>query len=101
MGLGQRERTGSMELNDSRADQMMDAVSRIVRNSVYGGFSEMAKNMENMPRQQPIDITSYFSENTTTEPLKDDDMITISVKTSDGYVAKFAKLSDLKKYITA
>ena len=106
MGLGQGERTGPVELNDSvaghmNASQMVDAVSRILSNSVYGGFSEMARNMENMPRQQPIDIASYFTENTATEPLKDDDMITVSIKTADGYVAKFAKLSDLKKYITA
>ena len=92
MGLDEGEGTGFMGLNDLNPNELLNSFSELFK---YG----LASQETQIPQTPQLDINSYFNDNRITEPLKDDDMITISIKTDSGYQAKFAKLSDLKKYL--
>lgn len=65
---------------------------------INSGLNQTIKKPQTTPQ---IDIVSYFKQNTLKDSsnLSDDDLMTISQKTENGYKASFVRLGDLKKFI--
>jgi hypothetical protein len=75
-------------------------------NNILSTFSGLINSGLNQTIKKPqitpqIDIISYFKQNTLEDSskLSDDDLMTISQKTENGYKASFVRLGDLKKFI--
>jgi hypothetical protein len=75
-------------------------------NNILNTFSGLINSGLNQTIKKPqitpqIDIISYFKQNTLEDSskLSDDDLMTISQKTVNGYKASFVRLGDLKKFI--
>ena len=75
-------------------------------NNILSAFSGLINSGLNQTIKKPqitpqIDIISYFEQNTLKDSskLSDDDLMTISQKTENGYKASFVRLGDLKKFI--
>ena len=75
-------------------------------NNILSTFSGLINSGLNQTIKKPqsttqIDIVSYFKQNTLKDSskLSDDDLMTISQKTENGYKASFVKLGDLKKFL--
>jgi hypothetical protein len=75
-------------------------------NNILSTFSGLINSGLNQTIKKPqitpqIDILSYFKQNTLKDSskLSDDDLMTISQKTENGYKASFVRLGDLKKFI--
>jgi hypothetical protein len=75
-------------------------------NNILNTFSGLINSGLNQTIKKPqitpqIDIISYFKQNTLEDSskLSDDDLMTISQKTENGYKASFVRLGDLKKFI--
>lgn len=75
-------------------------------NNILSTFSGLINSGLNQAIKKPqitpqIDIMSYFKQNTLgdSSKLSDDDLMTISQKTENGYRASFIRLGDLKKFI--
>jgi hypothetical protein len=75
-------------------------------NNILSTFSGLINSGLNQTIKKPqitpqIDIVSYFKQNTLKDSskLSDDDLMTISQKTENGYKASFVRLGDLKKFI--
>ena len=65
---------------------------------INSGLNQTIKKPQTTPQ---MDIMSYFKQNTLKDSskLSDDDLMTISQKTENGYKASFVRLGDLKKFI--
>ena len=75
----------------------LDIISKFIRDGLGNISNITAKS--SLSSDGKFDINDYFESNICKEPLADDDMITISKKTNDGYKAVFVKLGELRNFL--
>lgn len=78
--------------------QSLDMFSKLIQNGLGEMINNKTKSFATQSGQN-FDINNYFEANRCKEQLSDDDMITLSRKTPDGYRAVFVTLGDLKKFL--